>query len=91
MGKPPLLRGARDGRGPKGIWTLRRKKLPITGDYVPFEFAKPSFTHQVGNWGKGRSAWGARTGGVGGGGGCRPAGPQGASYATCGIVRMGLR
>ena len=34
--------------GPKGIWTLKRKKQEIQQDgLVPFEFAKPSFTHQA--------------------------------------------
>lgn len=34
-------------RGPNGIWTLKKKKRPITAPLTPFEHAKPSFTHMV--------------------------------------------
>ncbi|GLI63761.1 hypothetical protein VaNZ11_006835, partial [Volvox africanus] len=39
--------GIPDFRGPKGIWTLRKKKIPISADLTPFEYAKPSFTHMA--------------------------------------------
>ncbi len=38
---------SRRRRGPNGIWTLKKKKLPITAPLTPFEHAKPSFTHMV--------------------------------------------
>ncbi|KAJ9522132.1 hypothetical protein QJQ45_005158 [Haematococcus lacustris] len=39
--------GIPDFRGPKGIWTLRKKKKPVTAMLTPLEYAKPSFTHMV--------------------------------------------
>lgn len=37
----------RASRGPKGIWTLRKRGEAVPSDFTPFEFARPSLTHQV--------------------------------------------
>jgi len=34
-------------RGPQGIWTLRKKKMPLSTLRTPFEYSRPSFTHMV--------------------------------------------
>ena len=47
----PSLTGC-GGRGPNGIWTLKRQKKPIPQVSTPFALFKPSFTHQASRAGR---------------------------------------